>query len=330
MKSILEINDLHVSFRTDRGIVRAVRGISLELAKGEILAIVGESGCGKSVTSKAILGLLPDNGRIDSGSIVYAGRELVELSERELMRIRGREIALILQDPFTSLNPVLKIGKQLKEAVKQGDNQSKNTEELSRELLEKVGISDSQRVLSQYPFQLSGGMRQRVSIAMALGMSPKVLICDEPTTALDAVVQLRILSLLKDIRDRENLSMMFITHDMGVVAAIAERVCVMYAGKIAEVGRTDEILNSPAHPYTKALLASIPSGSADRQGRLHSISGAPPDMVNVPSGDAFHPRNPEALKIDARLEPPFFKLSDTHYAASWTLHPKAKNNGGNI
>jgi len=319
---ILSVEDLAVSFRSDNGMVRAVRGVSFDLKRGETVAIVGESGSGKSVSIKSIMGILSKNAVIDSGRILYGGENLLEKSEKEYHKIRGAKIGLIFQDPLSALNPLMKIGHQITEALcLNGPMKKEEARRRAVELMESVGIPDAERRFDQFPFQFSGGMRQRVVIAIALARDPEILICDEPTTALDVTVQARILDLIREIKATRNLSIIFITHDLGVVASIADRINVMYAGKIVETGTTEEIFFDPRHPYTQALLASMPD--LETSERLASIPGVPPNMLYPPKGDAFAPRNPNAMKIDFQEEPPFFKISDTHYAATWTLHPYA-------
>lgn len=320
--AILSVEDLAVSFKSFSGTVHAVRGVGFDLRKGETLAIVGESGSGKSVTVKAILGILPKNATLESGHIYYGGEDLATFKEKDFYKIRGKEIALIFQDPLSALNPIMRIGRQITEAlVLAGSCPRRDAKRRALELMDMVGIPDSAARFDQYPFQFSGGMRQRVVIAIALASDTKILICDEPTTALDVTIQSRILDQIKELKERRGLSVIFITHDLGVVANMADRICIMYAGKIVEVGTADEIFYSPAHPYTWALLSSVPD--LHTKGSLPAIPGAPPNMLFPPKGDAFAPRNRYALAIDFEMEPPFFKLSDTHYAATWLLHPKA-------
>ncbi|WP_347550733.1 ABC transporter ATP-binding protein [Pseudalkalibacillus hwajinpoensis] len=324
MEKILEVNDLHVSFDTFAGEVKAVRGVNFHLNKGETLAIVGESGSGKSVTSKAVMGLIPNPpGRIKQGEIKFGDRDLAQMSEKEMQKIRGSEISMIFQDPMTSLNPTMTIGKQIMEGLIKHQNMSKSeAKERAIELLKLVGIPNAEGRVTEYPHQFSGGMRQRVVIAIALACNPRVLIADEPTTALDVTIQAQILELLNDLQEKMGTSIIFITHDLGVVANIADRVAVMYAGKIVETGTVDEIFYNPQHPYTWGLLGSMPSlDSTDEE--LIAIPGSPPDLLDPPPGDAFAPRNPYAMKIDTEMEPPLFKVSDTHYAATWLLHEKA-------
>ena len=321
-ETILKVKDLRVNFRAWAGTVQAVRGVNFELKKGETLAIVGESGSGKSVTTKAILGILPSNARITSGEILYDGKDLTKLREKDFYSIRGKHISLVFQDPLSALNPIQKVGKQICEALRKNEHMTAaEAKKRAIALMEDVGIPEPETKFSQYPFQFSGGMRQRIVIAIALALNPKILICDEPTTALDVTIQSRILDKIKDLKEEHDLSVIFITHDLGVVATVADRVCVMYAGKIVEYGTVDDIFYEPAHPYTWALLSSMPD--LDTREKLFSIPGAPPNMMYPPKGDAFAPRNRYAMEIDFEQEPPFFKVSDTHYAATWLLHPKA-------
>ncbi|KEK24822.1 ABC transporter ATP-binding protein [Bacillus gaemokensis] len=324
MKTLLEVKDLQVSFDTHAGEVQAVRGVTFDLKKGETLAIVGESGSGKSVTSKALMGLIPNPpGRIKNGEIVFDGRDLTKLTEKEMQQVRGKEIAMIFQDPMTSLNPTMTIGNQIMEGLIKHQGMSKvDARKVALELIDLVGIPNPEARLKQYPHQFSGGMRQRVVIAMALACNPKLLIADEPTTALDVTIQAQILELMKDIQQKTEAAIIFITHDLGVVANVADRVAVMYAGKVVEIGTVDEIFYNPKHPYTWGLIASMPSLEGS-EAELYAIPGTPPDLLKPPKGDAFAPRNPQALKIDFEMEPPFFKVSDTHYAATWLLHEQA-------
>lgn len=324
MEKVLEVKDLHVSFDTYAGEVKAVRGVSFDLYKGETLAIVGESGSGKSVTSQSLMRLIPSPpGRIPKGQVLFEGRDLVTLSEKEMQEIRGRDISMIFQDPMTSLNPTMTIGNQIMESfIKHQKLGRSEARARAIELLELVGIPFAKERVDQYPHQFSGGMRQRIVIAIALACNPKVIIADEPTTALDVSIQAQILELLKDIQKKMGTSIIFITHDLGVVANMADRVAVMYAGKIVEIGEVDEIFYDPKHPYTWGLLGSMPSLDTDDE-ELMSIPGSPPDMFKPPVGDAFAARNPYALKVDLEFEPPMFKISDTHYAATWLLHEMA-------
>lgn len=410
----LSVRNLTVSFRTNKGIVHAVRGISFDLKKGETLALVGESGSGKSVTAKAMLGIEAPNAIIESGSIFYEGRDLIKFTEEDFNQIRGNKITMIFQDPMSSLDPIVKIGPQMTEAAilngrrKQKlaekklcliiKNLSKNdsykkelagikkavklakkdysiqfknlslaydfeeakpqvkipecldpaknilsqkefeelndaicrstfcvTKKMAYEkalkIMAEVGISDGKKRFNQYPFEFSGGMRQRIVIAIAIAANPDLLICDEPTTALDVTIQAQILELINSLKKKRGMSVIFITHDLGVVANVADRIAVMYAGKIVETGSVDDVFYSPAHPYTWALLGSMPD--LDSSGRLEAIPGTPPNMIYPPEGDAFAARNKYAMQIDFEREPPLFKISESHSAATWLLHPNA-------
>lgn len=333
---ILKVRDLNISFKTDSGKVNAIRGVNLDLYKGETIAIVGESGSGKSVTTKAIMGILANNGTIDSGSIEYTWydeytgekqtRDIVQLSEKEMQKeIRGRKIAMVFQDPMTSLNPTMTIGKQIMEPMIYHYHKSKEEAYAKAvELLELVGITDAPKRMKNYPHQLSGGMRQRIVIAIALSCDPYVLICDEPTTALDVTIQAKILELIQEIQKKKELSVIYITHDLGVVAKVADFVNVMYAGKIVETGTIDEIFYDPRHPYTWGLLSSMPDLDTDDD-ELYTIPGTPPNLSHEIVGDAFAPRNQYALNIDLRVEPPMFDVpgSDSHKVASWLMHENA-------
>ncbi len=329
-ENIVEVKNLAVSFRTNKGMVRAVRGISYELKKGETLAIVGESGSGKSVSARALLGIEAPNAVIEGGQILYRGEDLLKYTEKdfERKRIRGRHISMVFQDPMSSLNPIMKIGPQLTEAMllngrQEGGGRLSKQEAHDRAitLMQEVGISDAEKRFGQYPFEFSGGMRQRIVIAIAIASHPELLICDEPTTALDVTVQAQILELINSLKESNGMSVIFITHDLGVVANVADRIAVMYAGKIVEVGTADDIFYAPAHPYTWALLSSMPD--LDTTGSLDAIPGTPPNMLDPPPGDAFAPRNKYAMQIDFEQEPPMFRISPTHYAATWLLHPDA-------
>ncbi|QGH35625.1 ATP-binding cassette domain-containing protein [Gracilibacillus salitolerans] len=324
MDPILDVRNLHVSFDTYGGTVQAVRGVNFALKKGETLAIVGESGSGKSVTTKALMGLVAKPaGHIPEGEILFDGKDLTKLSNKEMQKIRGKDMSMIFQDPMTSLNPTMKIGKQIMEGLILHQKLSKAAaRKRAIELLELVGIPDPSKRINQYPHQFSGGMRQRVVIAIALACNPQVLIADEPTTALDVTIQAQILELMKDIQKKMDTSIIFITHDLGVVANVADRVAVMYAGKIVEIGTVDDIFYNPKHPYTWGLLGSMPTVDSDEE-KLIAIPGTPPDLMNPPKGDAFAARNEYALQIDLEEEPPLFKVSDTHYAATWLLHDDA-------
>ena len=323
MEKLLEVKNLCVNFGTYGGEVKAVRGVTFELHKGETLAIVGESGSGKSVACKTIMRILSSNGYIKDGQILFDGKDLTKISEKDMEKVRGKDIAMIFQDPMTSLNPTMTIGKQIMEPIIKHQGFSKeDARKRAIELIELVGISDAEKRFKQYPHQFSGGMRQRIVIAISLACNPKVLIADEPTTALDVTIQAQILELIKDLQEKTGVAVIFITHDLGVVANMADRVAVMYAGKIIEYGTSDDIFYDPKHPYTWGLLGSMPTldiGDND----LYNIPGTPPDLMDPPKGDAFALRSAYAMKIDHLAEPPMFKVSDTHYAATWLLHPLA-------
>ena len=332
-KTILDIRNLDISFKTNAGTVHAIRGVNIDLCKGETVAIVGESGSGKSVTMKAAMGLLDSNATVNSGEILYTytnekGKEqtvdLLKLPKKVLrQQINGQRIAMVFQDPMTSLDPTMTIGKQIMEGMFLHKNMSKEAAKARAiELLNLVGIPDAEKRFKNYPHQLSGGMRQRVVIAIALSADPEILICDEPTTALDVTIQARILELIMDIQKKMKLSVIYITHDLGVVAKVADYVDVMYAGKIVEVGNVNEIFYEPKHPYTWGLLSAMPDLDTDDD-RLYSIPGSPPNLLHEPKGDAFAARNPFALAIDEKAEPPLFQVSRTHFAATWLLHPDA-------
>ena len=321
-EKILEVKNLSVSFSSYAGKVQAVRDISFHLDRGETLAIVGESGSGKSVTTKAILGILAGNATIEGGEILYDGKDMAKFRDKDFEGIRGKRISLVFQDPLSALNPIMRIGKQITEALILSKAATKREAKArALELMRRVGIPQPEVRFNQYPFQFSGGMRQRIVIAIALACNPEILICDEPTTALDVTIQAQILELINEIKERNNLSIIFITHDLGVVANVADRVAVMYAGKIVEYGKSDEIFYDPRHPYTWALLSAMPD--LDTKEQLFSIPGTPLNMLYPPAGDAFHERNQYALKIDQREAPPFFRVTDTHYAATWLLDPRA-------
>ncbi|MFT9272983.1 MAG: ABC transporter ATP-binding protein [Liquorilactobacillus nagelii] len=318
---ILDVKNLRIDFHTYAGEVKAIRDVSFHLNKGETLAIVGESGSGKSVTTKSIMGLLANNAKVVSGSIMYHDQDLLKKSEKEMQNIRGKDIAMIFQDPMTSLDPTMKIGQQIAEPlIKHKHLDKKKAWQQALEIMKLVGINDAEKRINNYPHQFSGGQRQRIVIAIALVCYPEVLIADEPTTALDVTIQAQILDLMKDLQSKIETSIIFITHDLGVVAGMADRVAVMYAGEIIEYGTVDEIFYNPQHPYTWGLLNSMPTLSSTK---LEAIPGTPPDLLDPPKGDPFAARNPFAMKIDAEQKPPFFKVSETHYAATWLLHPNA-------
>ena len=327
---ILSAKDVNIQFNLRGKVLHAIRGIDLDLYQGEVLAIVGESGSGKSVFTKSFMGLLDANGSITSGIIDYYGMadgkplRLSDLrTEKDWLRVRGREIAMVMQDPMTSLNPLKTIGDQIMEAVTLHQGlKGAAAKEKTLEYLRDVGISDPEKRFKQYPHEFSGGMRQRVVIAIAVACSPKILICDEPTTALDVTIQAQILQLLKEMRFKYDLTIVMITHDLGVVANIADRVAVMYAGDIVEIGTADEIYYDPRHPYTWALLSSMPQMGVKGED-LFNIVGTPPNLFAEIRGDAFAPRNPQALKIDFVKRPPYFEVTPTHKAKTWLLDPRA-------
>jgi oligopeptide/dipeptide ABC transporter ATP-binding protein len=321
--SLLSVDGLRVEFWTQRGTVYAVNGVSFEVAAGETLGIVGESGCGKSVTSLAILGLLPRAGRVTAGSATFEGRDLIGLRDRELRAIRGREIAMIFQDPMTSLNPVLTVGRQIREALETHFGASrKEAESRAVELLEQVGIPEARRRASDYPHQFSGGMRQRAMIAIALACEPKLLIADEPTTALDVTIQAQILALLRSLVAERDTALILITHDLGVVAGMCERVNVMYGGMVMESGGAEDVFRSPRHPYTLGLLQSVPRLDTPRGRKLQPIEGAPRDMLRAPAACPFAPRC--AYEVDqSRLEvPPLVEVAPGHKVACFNPVPE--------
>ena len=329
-EKVLEITDLDISFHSPADTIHAIRGVNLTLRKGETLALVGESGSGKSVTMKAAMGLLPKNAVINGGSIVYygpqtgpEGKDLLKADKKWLQgSFRGSKMAMVFQDPMTSLNPTMTIGAQLVLAITSHEKVSKGeAQERAKRLLREVGITDPERRMKQYPHEFSGGMRQRIVIAIALSANPEILICDEPTTALDVTIQEKILDLIVSLQQKRGLSVIYITHDLGVVAKVADFVNVMYAGKIIECGTIFDIFFDPRHPYTWGLLSAIPDSDSEEQ--LYSIPGTPPYLATEPVGDAFAPRNPYALEIDFKQEPPLFKVSETHYAATWLLDERA-------
>ncbi|MCR4894783.1 MAG: ABC transporter ATP-binding protein [Eubacteriales bacterium] len=332
-EKILDIRNLDITFSTTAGPVHAIRGVNVDLEKGETVAIVGESGSGKSVVMKTTMGLLAGNATINSGEIFFTyedesgEKKTVDILKQEKKWIRkninGKRIAMVFQDPMTSLDPTMTIGKQLTEGMIMHLGLSKDEAKARAvELLEEVGITDPEKRLKQYPHQLSGGMRQRVVIAIAVSCNPDLLICDEPTTALDVTIQAKILELIKKLQKERNIAVIYITHDLGVVAKVADYVNVMYAGKIVEVGNVEEIFYDPKHPYTWGLLSAMPDLQTD-DARLYTIPGSPPNLLHEVTGDAFAPRNEYALKVDRLADPPMFKVSETHYAATWLLDPRA-------
>ena len=323
-KELLEVKDLGITFFTDRGALPAVQEVSFNIKPGETLGVVGESGCGKSMTALSLMQLIPSPpGKITAGEIMYKGEDLLKKSPKEMRDIRGKEISMIFQEPMTSLNPVITVGKQIMEAVLTHEKMSKQeAKERALEMIKLVGIPMPEKVFASCPHQLSGGMRQRIMIAMALSCNPSLLICDEPTTALDVTIQAKIIELIKSIQDEKGISVIYITHDLGVVAKVADYVAVMYAGRIVEKGRVNEIFYDPRHPYTWGLLASMPDTDTSSE-RLFAIAGSPPDLTNRIKGDAFAPRNPYALNIDFELEPPMFDVGGQHRVASWLCDPRA-------
>ena len=321
-ETILSIENLRIHFETFAGEVQAIRGVNLKLQKGETLALVGESGSGKSVTAKSVMKLLSNNAIVKEGTITFKGENILDKSERDMQSIRGKEIAMVFQDPMTSLDPTMKIGKQITEVIIKHEKASKEeADKRAEELLELVGIPNAKERMKQYPHQFSGGQRQRIVIAIALACNPDVLIADEPTTALDVTIQAQILELLKELQQKFQMAIIFITHDLGVVANVADRVAVMYAGKVVEVGTADEVFYNPQHPYTWGLLRSMPT--LHTGDTLYAIPGSPPDLLDPPVGDASALRSDVALLIDRVKEPPMFEVSPTHFAATWLLDPRA-------
>ena len=323
-EKILSVQDLVIKFKLRGQVLTAVRGVSIDVYRGESLAIVGESGSGKSVFAKSFMGLLDNNGWVDSGSILFDGCDLTKISrEIEWTQIRGKRIAMVFQDPMTSLNPLRTIGGQIREALLlHGSLSRAEAKEQTYRILADVGIDDPKRRYRQYPHEFSGGMRQRVVIAIAIAGRPEFLICDEPTTALDVTIQAQILQLLKGLQKKYRLTVIYITHDLGVVAKVADRVAVMYAGDIVEVGSCEEIFFDPRHPYTWALLSSMPQLRAKGE-ELCTIKGTPPNLYQTIRGDAFAPRNPQALVADFKARPPYFYVTPTHAARTWLLDPRA-------
>lgn len=320
MQPLLEVKNLKVTYDSASGPVQAVRDVSLQLRRGEVLALVGESGSGKSALAKAVMRLLPPSAAVE-GEVLLNDTDVLHLPERRLRELRGKAMGMIFQDPQAVLNPVLTVQRQIAEAVRLHDPQA-DAEQRVQELLRLVEIADVQRCAASLPHQLSGGMRQRVVLAIALAAQPQLLIADEPTTSLDVTVQAQILDLLKSLQQRLDMATLLISHDLSVVARLADRVAVMYAGKIVEIGTADEIFYQPAHPYTWALLRSLPGFAADEE-ELYALPGMPPTLIDPPVGDAFAPRNEYALAIDYEQMPPFFQLSETHFAATWLLDARA-------
>ena len=320
---ILEMKDLSISFFNKSGEIQAVRGINYTLHKGEVLGIVGESGSGKSVSSHGILRLTPDTGKVKTGEILFHGKDILKMNKKELQELRGNKIAMIFQDPMTSLDPLFTVEYQLNESLKKHTNLDAVARKARMiELLTLVGINQPERRIKQYPYEFSGGMRQRVMIAMALSCDPELLIADEPTTALDVTIQAQILDVFRRIQKKLGMATVFISHDLGVVAGVADRVAVMYAGKIVEIGTAEEIFYDPRHPYTWGLLQSLPILSRGKEW-LPTLPGMPPTLIHPPKGDAFAERNAYAMRIDYEKEPPMFQVTDTHYAATWLLDERA-------
>lgn len=327
-EKLLEIKDEKLSFFTPAGEVKALNGVSFSMNEGEVLGIVGESGSGKSVTAYSIMGLTAYPGKLIGGTIYFNGHQIEKMSEKEMRKIRGNEVSIIFQDPMTSLNPVYTIGNQITEVIRLHTGKSKKEAyDRAKELLELVGINEPTKRLKQYPHELSGGMRQRVMIAIALACEPKLLIADEPTTALDVTIQAQILELMQELRQKLGMSIIMITHDLGVVASMCERIAVMYAGHIVEYGTADEIFYEPKHEYTKGLINSIPKLSAQEIERLVPIEGQPVDLLNPPAGCPFAPRCANCMKICLSEMPPKTELSDTHYSHCWLLQKEEFEKG---
>ena len=327
-EKLLEIKDEKLSFFTPAGEVKALNGVSFSMNEGEVLGIVGESGSGKSVTAYSIMGLTAYPGKLIGGTIYFNGHQIEKMSEKEMRKIRGNEVSIIFQDPMTSLNPVYTIGNQITEVIRLHTGKGKKEAyDRAKELLELVGINEPTKRLKQYPHELSGGMRQRVMIAIALACEPKLLIADEPTTALDVTIQAQILELMQELRQKLGMSIIMITHDLGVVASMCERIAVMYAGHIVEYGTADEIFYEPKHEYTKGLINSIPKLSAQEIERLVPIEGQPVDLLNPPAGCPFAPRCANCMKICLREMPPKTELSDTHYSHCWLIQKEEFEKG---
>ena len=328
-EKLLEIKDERLSFFTPAGEVKALNGVSFSMEEGEVLGIVGESGSGKSVTAYSIMGLTAYPGKLIGGTIRFNGHEIEKMKEKDFRKIRGNEVSIIFQDPMTSLNPVYTIGNQIVEAIRlHTDKTKEEAYERAKELLELVGINEPEKRLKQYPHEHSGGMRQRVMIAIALACEPKLLIADEPTTALDVTIQAQILELMQELRKKLGMGIIMITHDLGVVASMCEKIAVMYAGHIVEYGTADEIFYNPSHEYTKGLIKSIPKLNAQEIERLVPIEGQPVDLLNPPAGCPFAPRCSKCMKICLRKFPPKTVLSDTHYSNCWLLQKDEFEKGG--
>ncbi len=324
-KTLLEVKNMHVSIHTDSGVIQAVRGVSFDLKESETLAIVGESGSGKSITNRAVMGLLPVGGRIDEGEVILNGRDIAKFTEKEMNPIRGAEISMIFQDPLTSLNPTMKVGDQITEMLMLHKPEMTPEQRRNRalELLDMVGIPNPIERIDQYPHQFSGGMRQRVMISIALACEPQILIADEPTTALDVTIQAQILELMKKLQKKVNTSIIIITHNLGVVSSMADRVQVMYGGRFVESGLLDEVFYETKHPYTKGLLDSIPNMQLSNQ-KLYSIPGTPPDLISPPRGCPFAARCSRCMKVCEKFPPPEFTFSETHKASCWLYDDRAK------
>ncbi len=324
MEELLKIENLSVGIKSPAGKVQAVRDVSLDLHPGEILAIVGESGCGKSMLCKAIMKLLPKSAKIEGGKIIAGGVDITDYSDKDMRKLRGKLFSMIFQDPMTALNPTIPIGGQIAEAILTHEPKLSKEEVYNRviELMELVGIRQPHERYKLYPYNFSGGMRQRSVMAIALAANPKILLADEPTTALDVTIQAQILDLLKEIQQKLGTATILVSHDLGVVARCADRVAIMYAGKIVEIGTAEEVYYDPRHPYTWGLMQSLPALNKGKA-ELKTIPGMPPTLVDPPVGDAFACRNEYALEIDYHEQPPMFKITDTHYAATWLLDPRA-------
>ncbi|MDR0958278.1 MAG: ABC transporter ATP-binding protein [Clostridiales bacterium] len=323
-ETILSVKDLEIEFNLRGKTLQPIRKISLDLYKGETLAIAGESGSGKSVFTKSFIGMLDSNGTIKGGEIIFEGKDLTKFKkEKEWLQIRGKKIAMVFQDPMTSLNPLKRIGEQIREVIIEHKVVPKEqAKQRVIQLLSEVGIPDAESRYSDFPHQFSGGMRQRVVIAIAVACQPDILICDEPTTALDVTIQSQIIELVKKIQKELKITVIYITHDLGVVAEVADRVAIMYAGQIVEIGTAEEVFFDPRHPYTWALLSSLPQ-FGEKGGELFAIEGVPPNLFKKIVGDAFAPRNRYALEVDFLAEPPYFPVSETHKAKTWLLDPRA-------
>ena len=321
---ILSVKGLNIQFNLRGKVLHAIRGIDLDIYHGEVLAIVGESGSGKSVTAYSIMQILAETGKITGGEVRFHGEDITKWNSKQMQKFRGEKCSIIFQDPMTSLNPVFTVGSQLIEAILlHTDKNKKEAWARAVEMLTLVGVNEPESRMKQYPHELSGGMRQRVMIAMALVCEPDILIADEPTTALDVTIQARILQLILNLQKKLGIAVIFITHNLGVVAKIADYVNVMYAGKVVETGKAEDIFFDPRHPYTWGLLSSMPDLTGDKKERLYTIPGNPPNLANEVKGDAFAVRNPYALNIDFEEEPPMFEINEHHQAATWLLHPDA-------